>query len=143
MKRVCLALLVLGIAATVVLSAHRTTQLFAAEIEAQLFELRIYTTYPGKLDNLKKRFREHTSGLFKKHGIKVIGYWTLAEDPEAENTFIYVLAHPNLDAREKNWNAFVNDPDWQEAYKASRVNGPLVKDENNRFMIPTDFSPLR
>ena len=134
--------LALGIVAAAVLSAHQTT-LSAVKTDTRLFELRIYTTYPGKLDALKKRFRETTSGFFKKHGIEVIAYWTLAKGPEAENTFIYLLAHPSLEAREKNWNAFVNDPEWQKAFKASQVNGPLVKEENNRFMIPTDFSPLR
>ena len=142
MRKTFLALLALGIVAAAMLSAHQTT-LSAAKTDARVFELRIYATHPGKLDALKKRFRETTSGFFQKHGIEVIAYWTLAKGPDAENTFIYLLAHPSLEAREKNWNAFVNDPEWQKAFKASQVNGPLVKEENHRFMIPTDFSPLR
>ena len=40
-----------------------------------VYELRTYVTNPGKLDNLNARFRDHTVGLFKKHGIESIGYW--------------------------------------------------------------------
>jgi hypothetical protein len=90
-----------------------------------------------------KRFREHTNGFFQKHGIQVVGYWTLAEGPESENTFIYMLAHSNLEARQKNWSAFVNDPEWKRVYLESRARGPLVKEEHNRFMTPTEFFPLR
>ena len=39
-----------------------------------VFELRTYTTHEGKLDALNARFRDHTVGLFKKHGIESIGY---------------------------------------------------------------------
>ena len=40
-----------------------------------VYELRTYVTNPGKLDNLNARFRDHTLGLFNKHGIKSVGYW--------------------------------------------------------------------
>ena len=36
---------------------------------ADVFELRTYTTNEGKLDDLNARFRDHTIGLFEKHGI--------------------------------------------------------------------------
>ena len=35
---------------------------------AEVYELRTYTTNEGKLDNLNARFRDHTVGLFDKHG---------------------------------------------------------------------------
>jgi len=35
-----------------------------------VFELRIYHANPGKLPELLKRFREHTTKLFERHGIK-------------------------------------------------------------------------
>src|SRR5882724_681512 len=41
-----------------------------------VYELRVYHTYEGKLDDLLRRFREHTMQLFEKHGIKNVAYWT-------------------------------------------------------------------
>ena len=42
---------------------------------AEIFELRIYTTNEGKLDDLHARFRDHTVKLFEKHGMTNMGYW--------------------------------------------------------------------
>jgi hypothetical protein len=46
----------------------------------RLFEIRTYTTEPGKLDALNSRFREHTTKLFEKHGMTNIGYWTPVDE---------------------------------------------------------------
>ena len=100
----------------------------------RLFELRTYTTNDGKMADLHKRFREHTNQLFEKHGMTLVGYWTPTEGPDAENTLVYVLAYPDREAREKSWKAFMADPEWQAAYKASHVNGPLVKKVESKFL---------
>ncbi|MFP6693826.1 MAG: NIPSNAP family protein, partial [Pirellulales bacterium] len=42
----------------------------------RFFELRTYTTHPGRLDALHKRFRDHTNGIFKKHGMQLVAFWT-------------------------------------------------------------------
>ena len=47
--------------------------LLPAGASADVYELRTYTTNEGKLDNLHARFRDHTVGLFKKHGIESVG----------------------------------------------------------------------
>ena len=47
----------------------------AAAQEGPVFELRTYTSTPGNLDKLLARFRDHTMGLFEKHGMTNIGYW--------------------------------------------------------------------
>ena len=39
------------------------------------YELRTYVAAPGKLEDLHKRFRDHTIKLFKKHGMEVVGFW--------------------------------------------------------------------
>ncbi len=115
----------------------------------RFFELRTYTTHPGKLDALHKRFREHTNRIFKKHGMQLVGFWTPVEGPESENTLIYILAFPassrtqGRQARDKAWEAFRNDPQWQKAFKESRADGPIVKKVQSQFISPTDYSPIR
>ena len=42
--------------------------------DSRVYEMRIYHAAPGKLDDLNKRFREHTLKLFAKHGIENIDY---------------------------------------------------------------------
>lgn len=108
----------------------------------RLFELRTYTTNEGKLDELHKRFREHTNKLFVKHGMELVGYWT-PEGDGSEDTLVYMLAYPDREAREKSWKAFLADPEWQAAYKASHADGPLVKKVDSRFLNPTDYSPVK
>ncbi len=47
----------------------------AAEKETRFFELRTYYAAPGKYEDLLARFRNHTLGLFEKHGMANLGYW--------------------------------------------------------------------
>jgi hypothetical protein len=109
----------------------------------RVFELRTYITHDGKLEALHKRFREHTNRLFVKHGMELVGYWTPAEGPEADNTLVYLLAFPSREARDKAFKAFGADPEWQAAYKASHAGGPLVKEMKSQFLNPTDYSPIK
>jgi len=39
-----------------------------------VYELRVYHCYEGKLPDLLKRFREHTTKMFEKHGMKNVAY---------------------------------------------------------------------
>lgn len=109
----------------------------------RFFELRIYTTHPGKLDALNKRFREHTNRLFQKHGMELIGYWTPADGPESENTLIYILAYPDRAAREKAWQGFLADDEWKKVYEESHRDGPIVAKVESKFMTATDYSPIK
>jgi len=105
-----------------------------------VFELRIYHAAEGKLPDLLKRFREHTTKLFDKHGLKNVAYWTPTDDPAKSNTLIYFLAHPSREAASANWKAFQADPEWIEVKEKSEANGKLVDKVDSTFMTKTDFS---
>ena len=118
----------------------------AQELDAQIYELRTYYTNPGLLDHLHKRFREHTNYLFVKHGMRLIGYWVPEGEPEGEqDKLIYILAFPSAEAREKSWQAFRDDPEWQAVSKASEeaAGGRIVAKVESVIMSPTDYSPIR
>jgi hypothetical protein len=106
-----------------------------------VYELRVYHTYEGKLDDLLTRFREHTVRLFEKHGMKNIAYWTPTDDPLKGKTLIYVIAHPSREAATANWKAFGDDPEWQSVRDKSEANGKLVEKVDSTFMVLADFSP--
>ncbi len=109
---------------------------------AEVYELRTYVTNEDKLDDLNARFRDHTVALFKKHGIESVGYWVPTDGPESKNTLIYVIRHESRDAAKKSWAAFMQDPEWQTAMKASEADGPiLAKRPDSVYMEATDYSP--
>ena len=111
----------------------------------RVFEIRTYTTPPGKLEALKSRFRDHTIKVFDKYGMKSIGYWVPQDAPLKENTLIYVLSHESREAAANSWAAFRTDPDWVKAKTESEKDGPLTVQGGvtSVFADPTDFSPLK
>jgi hypothetical protein len=110
----------------------------------RVFEIRTYTTEEGKLDALLARFRDHTCGLFEKHGMSNIGYWVPADEPKAKNTLIYVISHESREAATKNWDAFRNDPEWKKVAADSEANGKILsKPPESVYANPTDFSPIK
>ena len=110
----------------------------------RFFELRVYTASPDRMDNLVARFRNHTTRLFEKHGMKNVGYWTAVSGENAERTLVYILAYPSREAREASWKAFQADPEWQQVAKESQADGiRLAEKVDSRYMVPTDFSPVK
>jgi hypothetical protein len=107
-----------------------------------IHELRIYTAHPGKMGPLIARFRDHTTGLFEKHGIVNVGYWTNSIGGRSDE-LLYILGYEDLAQRDRAWAAFQADPDWQKARAESEKDGPLVHHIENRILSPTKFSPVR
>jgi hypothetical protein len=107
-----------------------------------IYEYRVYEAMPGKLPELHARFRNHTTKLFEKHGIKNIGYWTVNVGDYSDR-LIYIIAFESAEQREKAWAAFRNDPEWQRVVNESQRNGLLVARVFNTLLTPTDYSPLR
>ncbi len=114
-----------------------------AGAQSRVYELRTYTCYPGKLEALKARFRDHTIAIFKRHNMESIGYW-VPQDPERSgNTLIYILAHPSREAADKNWVDFRNNPEWIKVKADSEAAGPIVQKTESVYLSPTEFSQLR
>jgi hypothetical protein len=112
-----------------------------AQSQSKVYELRTYTALDGKLEDLKRRFRDHTIKIFDRHDMVSVGYWTPQDGPK--NTLIYLLAHPSRDAATRNWDAFRKDPDWIKARDESEANGKIVEKVVSVFMDPTPFSPMK
>jgi hypothetical protein len=111
--------------------------------DSPVYELRTYTTHPGRLEALHKRFRDHTMKLFEKHGMENVIYWTpLEEDGSpSDDTLIYVLRHKSRSDASRSWQAFRQDPGWQDARRKSEEDGPIVQKVVSVFLKPTDYSP--
>ena len=107
----------------------------------KVYELRVYQAAPGKLTELLARFREHTTKLFDKHGMKNVAYWTPVDEPQKSNSLIYILQHPSREAAAANWKSFQDDPEWKSVRDKSEANGKLVEKVESTFLVLTDFSP--
>jgi len=109
---------------------------------AEVYELRTYTTAPGRLEALNARFRNHTRRLFEKHGMKNIGYW-VPLDERKSNTLIYILSHRSQQAAGASWDAFRKDPEWQKVRKESEADGKIVDKVESVFLEAVDYSALK
>ena len=132
-RTICFALISLLASAGGIASA-------APEEDAlQFFELRTYYSHPGKLDALLSRFRDHTLGLFEKHGMKNVGYWVpISNDNQI---LVYLMAYPSKQARDASWKAFQADSEWKAAYAESTKDGKLIRKVDSVFLQPTNYSP--
>lgn len=130
-----------GIAVGAVASALTSTESSAQAADSTVYELRVYHTFDGKLDDLLARFRDHTIEIFRRHGMESVAYWTPTDDPLKGRTLFYVLRHPSREAATTNWQAFHDDPEWKRVSAASEVNGKLVEKVDSTFLKLTAFSP--
>jgi hypothetical protein len=106
-----------------------------------IYEWRVYEAVPGKMEALNNRFAKVTLRLFKKHGLKVIGFWQA--DIGTSNVLYYMLAFDDLVQREKAWTAFRSDPDWLQGRTESEREGPLVAKVTSSLLRPTNYSPMQ
>ncbi len=102
-----------------------------------IYELRIYHMYPGKMQDIHKRFSEETLGLFKKYNMTVKDFW----EDLTENKIYYVMEYTDLDSRNQSFDAFASDPEWLEVKRLSELNGPIVQKIENYFMKRVPYSP--
>ena len=108
----------------------------------QVFEMRTYTTHPGRLDALNARFRDHTTRIFEKHSIKNIGYWT-TDVGESNHELTYMVAFEDANQRMEAWESFRNDPEWAKVVEDSHRDGLIVKNVRNQTLVPTPYSPMQ
>ncbi len=107
-----------------------------------IYELRVYETFAGKMPDMHKRFNDHTTKLFEKHGIKNIGYWTTDVGPKS-NELTYMVAFKDAGQRADAWKSFRADAEWQRVAAESHKNGLIVANVQNQLLLPTPYSPLQ
>jgi hypothetical protein len=106
-----------------------------------IYEYRAYYVLPGRMPDVQRRFGDVTMTLFKKHGIRVVGFWETVIGEN--NELVYICQFDDLAHRQAAWAAFQADPEWQAARKASEADGPLLERVVNKIWKPTAFSPLQ
>jgi len=103
-----------------------------------IYELRTYRAAPGMIDRLHRRFADHTMGLFAKHQMHVVGFWTPEADPD---TLIYLMRFESREAMKTAWTTFAADPAWKKIRAESEVDGSLVAGIKSEVWTATAYSP--
>ncbi len=111
--------------------------------DQKVFELRTYQATPGNLDNLHARFRDHTIRIFRKHGMEIVGFWSPTSEDERDDILVYLLAHDSQEAADASWQAFGADPEWDRVAEESNRNGQILAGVERKYMVATDYSPMK
>lgn len=127
------------LAGLILLASFTVAASHAAE-PAPVYELRIYTTHPGKMPDLLARFRDHTCALFARHGMVNVGYWLPVEQKDGDKLY-YFLRHESREVAKLSWKAFMDDPQWKEVRQTSEAQGAIVAGVDSVFFAVTDYSP--
>ena len=119
-------------------------QLWASHLAEgnRVFELRIYSVLPGRMDAMNARFRDHTNGLLTRHGMTLVGFWQPQGD-DANKKLYYLVAHKSRKEADASWSAFNKDPDWIKARDASEKDGKIVEKVERIWLDPTPYSMMK
>jgi hypothetical protein len=107
-----------------------------------IYELRTYHCAPGRLPALNKRFETITLGLWEKHGIRQVGFWTTLIGA-SNQALTYMLQWESLAERETKWNAFSSDPEWLAKRAETEAQAIIVERIENQILTPTAYSAMR
>ena len=84
-----------------------------------IHELRVLHCVPGRLPALLRRFETDTLRLFEKHGIKQLGFWTVAIG-ESNNDLFLIVEWESLAEREQKFGAFLKGSEMARSTKEER-----------------------
>ena len=59
-----------------------------------IYELRVYRAMPGRLPKVIARFKDHTTGIWDRLGIKHVGFWTTLIGESEIGDLTYLLTLP-------------------------------------------------
>jgi hypothetical protein len=109
-----------------------------------IYELRVYDIAPGKMAAHNKRFQDiDITGLFRKHGIDVVGFWTTLIGENAGHRLTYILGYESLAHREESWRSFSIDSTWPDKKRETDPEGNIIEVINSSILVPTSYSPLQ
>lgn len=101
-----------------------------------IYELRIYTILPGRIDAIRNRFSNHTLGIFARLGMQVCDFW---EDLEESPKLYYTMKYESLEERTRQWETFSEDKEWIEARLKSEQEGKIVERVESIIMKRADY----
>ena len=107
----------------------------------RLFELRTYESFDEDAARRKvKMFNQDELPIFDDTGLHTVFFGeTLVGDQLPQLT--YMLVFSDMAERDRNWQAFINHPDWQRI-KVLPEYADTVSRIDRTFLVPTDYSQV-
>jgi hypothetical protein len=108
-----------------------------------IYELRIYTCPQDKFMAELDRYEKYVLPLWDKHGIRLLGGWTVLVGGDNLLDQYYLLGWESLAERERIWEPFRACPEWLAIRAETERDGPLVTNMKNILLTPTRFSKMQ
>ena len=110
----------------------------------RVFDLRIYSVLPGKLDAFRDRWRDHAVPIYERHGLHSLGWWVAEnKDADGHDQFVCLLAGKRVEAIQKSIGEFHQDADWQGVERETERDGKLRSGVEAFKLRPADFSVIK
>src|SRR5947199_9841662 len=108
-----------------------------------IYELRIYHCVTGRLPALLKRFETTTLELWKRHGIRQAGFWTVLVGPGGNQDLHYLLAWESHAERRLKSNNLLGDPERVSKRAERERDRPAIDSIKNIVVHPTPLSAFK
>ena len=105
-----------------------------------IVDMRIYTVKPGRVGDFVALYKEFAWPLHQKYLGRCLGWYTGLEGQL--NQVVHLWGFESQADRESRRAELAKDPAWQDYLRRMGEGGLLLHTEN-RFITPTDFSPVQ
>jgi hypothetical protein len=115
----------------------------AAENRPRIFELRTYESHSERA-HLKKveMFNNGEIAIFRRTGLRPVFFGRTLIGSKLPN-LTYMLTFDDMAAHDKNWAAFIADPEWKKlSTTPGYTDGEIVSNISNAFLTPTPYSQV-
>lgn len=90
----------------------------AGRMPAGIFEVRVYTIAPGKLDTFA-RWMERADKFQESVGMRILGHFTAPE----QNKYIWIRIYPDEPTRQQRFKAVYESAEWKTKFTDAREAG--------------------
>ncbi len=107
----------------------------------RIFELRTYESY-SELKGWKKvqMFHDGEIKIFRETGLTPVFFGKTMVGDQLPN-LTYMITFADREERDRNWDKFLNHPDWKKLSKDPQYDN-TVSAITNHFLVPTSFSQV-
>jgi hypothetical protein len=114
-----------------------------AQKKPRLFELRTYESHSKKANKKKiEMFNQGEIAIFRRTGLAPVFFGETLIGAKMPN-LTYMLVFDDMAAHDKNWGAFVSDPEWKKLSTTPGYTDPeIVSNISNLFLRPTNYSQI-
>ncbi len=111
--------------------------------KSRIFELRTYESHSKKANKKKNEMFEHGEiAIFRRNGLQPVFFGETLIGARLPN-LTYMLVFENQAAHDKNWSAFMADPEWKKlSHSPGYADAEIVSNISNVFLRPASYSQI-